>query len=113
MYHLKGFKLFLSVTDKARFDFHNAPERSPEQFMQYLPYAIAFGVEEKWAEVFADMEITNPGWYESDTAGTSFAAAAFAHDLTSFSSAVTTSTQASSGGGSVGGGGGGGGGGSW
>lgn len=113
MYHLQGFKLFLSVTDKARFDFHNAPERSPEQFMQFLPYAIAFGVEDKWAELFSDMEITNPGWYESDGTGSAFAATAFAHDLTSFSSAVTTSTQASAGGGVVGGGGGGGGGGSW
>lgn len=113
MYHLKGFKLFLSVTDKERFDFHNAPERSPEQFMKFLPYAIAFGVEEKWAKVFSDMQITNPSWYESNSAGAAFVATDFAHDLTSFSSAVTTSTSASSGGGSVGGGGGGGGGGSW
>lgn len=113
MYHLKGFKHFLSVTDKERFDFHNAPERSPEQFMQYLPYAIAFGVEEKWATVFADMQISNPSWYDSNGSTGAFAAAAFTHDLTSFTSAVTTSTQASSGGGSSGGGGGGGGGGSW
>lgn len=113
MYHLAGFKLFLSVTDKQRFDFHNAPERSPEQFMQYLPYAIAFGVEEKWAAVFADMQISNPSWYENTNGGGTFAAAAFTHDLTSFSNTVTTSTQASSGGGSSGGGGGGGGGGSW
>lgn len=112
-YHLKGFKHFLSVTDKERFDFHNAPERSPEQFMQYLPYAIAFGVEEKWAAVFADMQISNPSWYDSNGSTGTFAAAAFTHDLTSFTSAVTTSTQASSGGGSSGGGGGGGGGGSW
>ena len=112
-YHLKGFKHFLSVTDKERFDFHNAPERSPEQFMQYLPFAIAFGVEEKWAAVFADMQISNPSWYDSNGSTGAFAAAAFTHDLTSFTSAVTTSTQASSGGGSSGGGGGGGGGGSW
>ncbi len=111
MYHLKGFKEFLSVTDKERFDFHNAPERSPEQFMQYLPYAIAFQVEKKWAAAFADMEITTPDWYEGGT-GT-FAATAFASDISSFTSSVTSSTSASSGGGSAGGGGGGGGGGSW
>ena len=81
--------------------------------MQYLPYAIAFGVEEKWAAVFADMQISNPSWYEGNGAHGAFAAGAFTHDLTSFTSAVTTSTQASSGGGSSGGGGGGGGGGSW
>lgn len=111
MYHLKGFKEFLSVTDKDRFDFHNAPERSPEQFMAYLPYAIAFKVEKKWAAAFADMEITTPDWYEGGT-GT-FAATAFASDIGSFTSSVTSSTSASSGGGSAGGGGGGGGGGSW
>jgi uncharacterized membrane protein YgcG len=111
MYHLKGFKEFLSVTDKERFDFHNAPERSPEQFMQYIPYAIAFQVEKKWAAAFADMEITTPDWYEGST-GT-FAATAFASDISSFTSSVTSSTSASSGGGSAGGGGGGGGGGSW
>ncbi len=111
MYHLKGFKEFLSVTDKDRFDFHNAPERSPEQFMKYLPYAIAFQVEKKWAAAFADMEITTPDWYEGGT-GT-FAATAFASDISSFTSSVTSSTSASSGGGSAGGGGGGGGGGSW
>jgi len=111
MYHLKGFKEFLSVTDKERFDFHNAPERSPEQFMQYLPYAIAFQVEKKWAAAFADMEITTPSWYEGNTS--TFAATAFASDISSFTSSVTSSTSASSGGGSAGGGGGGGGGGSW
>lgn len=111
MNHLKGFKEFLSVTDKERFDFHNAPERSPEQFMQYLPYAIAFQVEKKWAAAFADMEITTPSWYEGNTS--TFAATAFASDISSFTSSVTSSTSASSGGGSAGGGGGGGGGGSW
>ncbi len=110
-YHLKGFKEFLSVTDKDRFDFHNAPERSPEQFMQYLPYAIAFQVEKKWAAAFADMEITTPDWYEGGAV--TFAATAFASDISSFTSSVTSSTSASSGGGSAGGGGGGGGGGSW
>jgi uncharacterized membrane protein len=110
-YHLLGFKEFLSVTDKERFDFHNAPERSPEQFMAFLPYAIAFGVEEKWAEVFADMQITTPSWYDGQ--GTAFAATAFVHDVSAFSASVTASASASSGGGSAGGGGGGGGGGSW
>ncbi len=110
--HLAGFKLFLSVTDRERFAFHNAPERNPEQFMQFLPYAVAFGVEDAWANIFADMEISNPTWYESQ-AGTPFAAAALAHDIGAFSTAVASSTRASGGGGSAGGGGGGGGGGSW
>lgn len=112
--HLKGFKLFLSVTDKERFAFHNAPEKSPELFMQYLPYAIAFGVEEKWAKAFRDLTMPNPEWYEGGNAG-AFTATAFAHDMSTFSSSLATSSGSSpsSGGGSAGGGAGGGGGGSW
>ncbi len=112
--HLQGFALFLSVTDADRFAFHNAPEKSPELFMQYLPYAIALKVEKKWAEVFAGITIPNPTWYEGGNLG-SFSAVALTNDLGAFSSSFTASsgTSGSSGGGSSGGGGGGGGGGSW
>lgn len=113
--HLKGFKRFLSVTEKERYTFHNAPAKNPQQFMEYLPYAIAFGVETEWAEVFADMHIDSPSWYSSDIPHTSFQAVAFSRELSSFSQSLTSSTgtSGSSGGGSAGGGAGGGGGGSW
>lgn len=111
--HLAGFKQFLSVTEKERYKFHNAPEKSPEQFMEFLPYAIAFGVEKEWADVFADITIPNPDWYEGGSVHT-FHAAAFASDMNGLSSAFSQSTgSASSGGGVSGGGAGGGGGGSW
>lgn len=112
--HLEGFKLFLTVTDKERFAFHNAPAKSPELFMEYLPYAIALGVEEEWAKVFADITIPQPDWYEGGSIGT-FSATALASDIGAFSASFSASsgTSGSSGGGSSGGGGGGGGGGSW
>ncbi len=112
--HLKGFKLFLSVTDKERMAFHNAPQKSPEQFMQYLPYAIAFGVEKQWAKVFEGITIPNPSWYDGGGAS-SFAALDLTSSLGAFSTsfAASSGSSASSGGGSSGGGGGGGGGGSW
>ncbi len=112
--HLQGFKLFLSVTDKERFNFHNAPEKSPELFMKYLPYAVALGVEEKWAKVFANITIPQPDWYEGGSLH-SFSAVALTNDLGAFSNTFSSSsgTSGSSGGGSSGGGGGGGGGGSW
>ncbi len=115
--HLRGFKEFLSVTDAERFNFHNAPEKSPEQFMAYLPYAIAFGVEEKWATVFKDITIPDPSWYDAGGAA-HFSAMSLTTSLGSFSSALAASSSASgssasSGGGFSGGGGGGGGGGSW
>jgi uncharacterized membrane protein YgcG len=112
--YLEGFKLFLSVTDKERFNFHNAPAKSPELFMAYLPYAIALGVEKEWAKVFADITIPQPDWYEGGSIN-AFSATALASDIGAFSNSFSASsgTSGSSGGGSSGGGGGGGGGGSW
>jgi uncharacterized membrane protein len=113
--YLKGFKDFLSVTEKERYKFHNAPKLNSGKFMDYLPYAIAFGVEEEWAEVFKDIQIDSPDWYSSSS-GTSFNAKSFATGIGGFSTALGSSTgssSGSSGGGSAGGGGGGGGGGSW
>ncbi len=112
--YLKGFKLFLEMTEKERYDFHNAPEKSPEQFMEYLPYAIAFGVEEKWAKVFEGITIPNPGWYDGGSVS-SFSATNLTTSLGAFSTAFAASSGAppSSGGGHSGGGSGGGGGGSW
>jgi uncharacterized membrane protein len=114
-----GFKLFLSVTEKDRLDFHNAPERSPEQFMEFLPYAIALGIENKWAAQFASIYIPEPSWYHGGVHGP-FLASAFVSDLSHFSGSVSSSFTSASrggsgsgGGGSSGGGFGGGGGGSW
>lgn len=113
-FHLLGFKQFLSVTDAERFKFHNAPEKSPELFMKFLPYAIALKVEKEWAKAFEGITMPNPAWYEGARVS-AFSAAAFTNDLSAFSSSFASSsgTRGSSGGGSSGGGGGGGGGGSW
>ncbi len=113
-FHLLGFKQFLSVTDTERFAFHNAPEKNPEVFMKYLPYAIALKVEKEWAKAFEGITIPKPEWYDGASVS-AFSAAAFTSDMSAFSTSFSTSsgTSGSSGGGSSGGGGGGGGGGSW
>jgi uncharacterized membrane protein YgcG len=113
--YLEGFKDFLSVTEKERYKFHNAPNKNPEQFMEYLPYAIAFGVEKQWAELFADIQLYQPEWYQSDIPTNTFNPVLFSSTLSSFSNSFVRSsgTSGSSGGGSAGGGSGGGGGGSW
>jgi len=113
--YLMGFKEFLAVTDKERFNFHNAPERNAETFMAYLPYAIAFGVEKKWTTVFTDIQINSPDWYSGPSNAAAFNAAVFTSELGTFTGALSTSSgsSGSSGGGSSGGGSGGGGGGSW
>lgn len=113
-FHLLGFKEFLSVTDTERFAFHNAPDKSPELFLEYLPYAIAFGVEKEWAAVFKDISIPNPEWYGGGASVAAFSATDFTESMSALSSTLaSTGSTGSSGGGSVGGGGGGGGGGSW
>lgn len=113
--HLKGFKQFLEVTEKQRYIFHNAPQKSPEQFMEYLPYAIAFGVEKEWAKTFEGIAIPNPNWYDGGNSTTAFSAISLSQSLGGFSSSLAASSGSSpsSGGGSSGGGSGGGGGGSW
>ena len=65
---IEGFKWFLSVTEKERLDFTDAPERTPEQFQAFLPYAIALGVEEKWAKQFASLTIPPPSWAQGNMA---------------------------------------------
>lgn len=110
-----GFKEFLSITDKERFNFHNAPEKNPKQFMEFLPYAIAFGVEEKWAKQFEGILIPKPIWYQGASA--TFLATDFARDMHAFGTGMTQTvipaSSGSGGSGFSGGGSGGGGGGSW
>ena len=111
--YILGFKLFLSITDKERFDFHNAPERNPELFMKYLPYATALGVERKWAKVFEGMTMSPPSWYDGGNLN-NFSATTLITEMDTFSRVVNLSgSSGSSGRGFSGGGGGRGGGGSW
>jgi uncharacterized membrane protein len=116
--YAEGFKLFLSVTEKDRLAFTDAPARTPKQFSTFLPYAIALGVEKEWAKQFEGIDISKSmGWYGGNTQA--FTAGYLVGNLSdSFASTVATSTapQTSSsgfGGGSSGGGFSGGGGGSW
>ena len=110
-----GFGEFLERVDKERFE---RVVKTPEMFERYLPYAMAFGVEKKWAAAFRDIYLEPPTWY----AGTSmhgFNASLFSSRLSAMStqagSTMSSSPRSSSGsgfsGGSSGGGGGGGGGG--
>ena len=112
---LLGHKRFLQMTEKERLDFHQAPERKPEEFFSHLPYAIAYGVEKKWAAQFGDMTLGKPVWYQSNTASFTPAlfVASFGDFAPSFGKSQSSGGSGSGGGGFSGGGGGGGGGGSW
>jgi uncharacterized membrane protein YgcG len=91
----------------------------PEMFDQYLAYAMAFGVEKKWAKAFEGIYTEPPRWYVGSHM-TAFSVGHLSSSLSTFSSQVSATMQSSprsssgsgfGGGGSSGGGGGGGGGG--
>lgn len=109
-----GYRLFISGAEKYRQQFYE----KKNLFNEILPYAIVFGLTEKFAETMKDMGVkpTQPNWY---TGRHAFTPIVFASDVNDFSrslSTAITSTPSKSGGfsgGSSGGGFGGGGGGSW
>lgn len=116
---VEGFKWFLSVTEKDRLAFHNAPALKPEQFHEFLSYAIAFGVEDQWANQFKDLSVPEPSYVSGYG---HINPILFAHSMhnfgNDFAKSFTPPSSAGSGhsgfsGGGVGGGFGGGGGGSW
>ncbi|MDD3191114.1 MAG: DUF2207 domain-containing protein, partial [Candidatus Pacebacteria bacterium] len=117
-----GLRLYMTVAEKARLEFHNAPEKNPEQFEKLFPYAIALGVENNWAKQFEGIYNASPSWYEDSRGFDHFSAIYFVNSLNDFradfnSSAVMPPAASGSsgfgGGGFSGGGFGGGGGGSW
>jgi uncharacterized membrane protein len=127
MDQVEGFKLYLSVAEKERLNLLNPPERSPELFEKYLPYALALDVEVQWTEQFAQVlaqageagRAYSPTWYSGGSWDT-FGSGSFTSDLgRSFSDAISSSSSPPGsdsgfgGGGGSGGGGGGGGGGDW
>ena len=118
---IKGFELFLKTVERDRVKFHFSPEAHPEKFAEYLPYAILFGVEKQWANLFKNIVAAIPDWYQG-TQGTSFNSIIMVSRMQAINTAlnssfVATGHTAASGqsgfGGSSGGGFGGGGGGSW
>ena len=116
-----GFKKYLSVAEADRLGLENPPERTPQLFEKFLPYALALGVEQAWSEQFADVLAAASHEMDSGPSATGLVLPlAVASSFTSsFNSAISSASTApgsssgSGGGGSSGGGGGGGGGGGW
>lgn len=123
--HAFGFREYLDKAERYRLQW----QEKEHVFERFLPYAMVFGVADKWSAAFAGMHTQPPSWYE----GKAFSAGSFNPALfygalssmnSSMSSAMTSRPQQSSGGsgfgssrggggGFSGGGFGGGGGGSW
>lgn len=120
---IEGFKMYLSYAEKDELNYSAPVDITPETFEKYLPFALAFDVENQWSEKFAAALARSsvepdyhPIWY-TGTAWSIHDMSGFTSSIGSgFSSAISSSSTApgsSSGfsGGSSGGGGGGGGGG--
>lgn len=125
MDQIEGLKLYLSVAEKDRLNHLNPPEKTPEVFERFLPYALALDVEQAWCEQFADVLAAaraenrySNTWYTGSRFAT-IGAAGLASSLSAMSSSISSassppgSSSGGGGGGSSGGGGGGGGGGGW
>jgi uncharacterized membrane protein YgcG len=124
---IEGFRMYLSTAEQHRLNLMNPPEKTPELFERYLPYALALDVDQEWAEQFSDVLARavrdgneyHPSWYRGSGWSHSHPGRFTSSLGSSLGSAISSSSTAPGsssgfgGGGSSGGGGGGGGGGGW
>ena len=111
-----GFEEFLRRVEGERLQ---RVVKTPEMFERFLPFAMAFGVERKWARAFQGIYREPPRWYVGTSTSGPFDLGGFSSrlgDLSSRAQSAMSSSPRSSGGsgfsgGSSGGGSGGGGGG--
>ena len=132
MDEIEGFKQYLGVAEEDRLNYLHPPEKTPELFERYLPYAVALNVENRWADRFAGVlaaaaaaGAATAAWYIGNrdmvpdpTGGISPSRVgdSLSSTVASASTAPGSSgggSSGSGGGGSSGGGGGGGGGSGW
>jgi uncharacterized membrane protein YgcG len=124
---IEGFRMYMTTAEEERLKVLHPPEKTPELFERYLPYAIALDCENEWNAKFAAVlaaaaaagavTSTAGSWYHGPG---SFNSRNFGRDLSSgLSSSISSasvapgSSSGSGGGGFSGGGGGGGGGSGW
>jgi uncharacterized membrane protein YgcG len=128
MDRIEGFRLYLGVAEEDRLNALNPPDKTPELFERFLPYALALDVENRWAQRFAAVLAaagtaagagavaaswyqSNNQWADDPVAFTQHLDGALTQTIASASTAPGSSDGGSSGGGSSGGGSSGGGGG--
>ena len=124
---IEGFRMFLAAADEKRFDLMSPPKKSLELYEKYLPFAIALGCENEWAQKFEDIintavkggTVASSSFVHSISSNSESFGSSFTSSFTGAISSASSPPSSSSGGGSSfggggsGGGGGGGGGGGW
>jgi len=106
---VRGFEDFLGHVEADRFE---RMVKTPQMFEKFLPFAMALGVDKRWADAFKDIYTQPPDWYSGPGYGPRFYPYSFVSNLnqmTTRTAAVMASAPRSSGGSGFGGGGGGGG----
>jgi uncharacterized membrane protein YgcG len=84
-----GFKEFLYRVESDRY---RRMIQSPEQFEQFLPHAMALGVEEKWAAAFEDLYRQPPQWYRGGDPA-AFRTRSFVRQLNTMSTRTISTMQ--------------------
>jgi len=128
MDQIEGFRLYLGTAEEDRLEYLNPPDKTPELFERFLPYAIALDVENTWAKRFAGVlaaagaaaaaswYATSDNWANNPTGFVDHLSSNLSQTIASASTPPGSSDGGgggSGGGGSSGGGGGGGGGSGW
>jgi uncharacterized membrane protein YgcG len=128
MDQIEGFRLYLGTAEEDRLEYLNPPDKTPELFERFLPYAIALDVENTWAKRFAAVlaaagtsaavaswYATNNNWADNPSGLVNDLSSNLSQTIASASTPPGSSGGGggSGGGGSSGGGGGGGGGSGW
>ncbi len=103
----QGFKMFLGKTERFKMseieDKGKSSQVGEGVFEEYLPYAIALGVADAWANRFKDFKLNQPDWLEGDIG--SYNAAVMASSISGLNtSAGSTMLSSPSGGSGYGGG---------
>ncbi|WP_448384401.1 DUF2207 domain-containing protein [Desulfosoma sp.] len=100
---IEGFRMYLSIAEKDRLGILHPPEKTPEHFEKYLPYALALDVEQEWCEQFARVldagddaqQAYHPDWYRGSRWST-LGASGLANLSDSLSSGLTSAIASAS-----------------
>ncbi len=122
--YVEGLYHYIDYAEDDRINTLNSQAKTPELYEKLLPFAMIFGLEKKWSQAFAHIELPEMSWYQGDQNST-FNSVAFGSQMSGLSSRLSDTMKRahissssssggfSGGGGSSGSGGGGGGGSSW
>jgi hypothetical protein len=87
---IRGFQEFLSRVDAHRLE---TLPLTPEVFERYLPFAMALGVEKRWAKAFEGVCTQPPDWYDGQGPIDSFRALDFTDGLSSMGAVTAAAMQ--------------------